>query len=183
MEMNDYYKILDLKYKYTAFGLFRNYLKKTKVALLTNNKEEFIKIRMGFEVLRDEGVIDDYNRLYRKYVLNQDLNYPSAKEAEMVASFQEKEKLGTKIANEVIADKETYSDHLWGFIFQFILEDIHIVWGFRWGLAQILSGIIVLLVNHQEVRFIFCPLLILYGCYNFRRNMIRVIMPWASLVL
>jgi len=182
MEMNDYYKILELNYKYTAFGLFKNYLKKTKIALSTNNKEEFIKIRMGFEVLRAEEVVDDYNRIYRKYIMNEELNFPRTKEEEMIANYQEKEKLGTKIATKVIADNETYSFHLMKFIFEFILADLNIVWPWTWGLAVFLAGIIVLIaaiVTHHYIGLIFGPLLILWGFFYFRWHIIKTIMPMS----
>lgn len=65
MEINDYYKILGLKYKFTAFELLNKYFEGTKLALNSENKEEFIKVRMGFEVLRDFNATDDYNRIYR----------------------------------------------------------------------------------------------------------------------
>src|SRR4051812_21789223 len=111
MQMNDYYKIFGLKYKYTAIGLLKKYFEKAKIALENNNKEEFIKIRMGFEVLRNDVIIDSYNRIYRKYILDEEVKFPKVKEEQMISEFKEREQVGAQIAEEIISKRATFFIH------------------------------------------------------------------------
>lgn len=180
MEINDYYKILGLKYKFTAFELLNRYFEKTKLALNSENKEEFIKVRMGFEVLRDFNATDDYNRIYRKYILNETLNFPELREKQMVATFCVREQLGAKIAEQVILKKETYLMHRLEFILQFIVHDLLRIFGGESGIVFVLLGLIFMVLVDSEygflMNFIIGSLFVVMGIYIFRRNTVNQIM-------
>ncbi|MBK9046743.1 MAG: hypothetical protein IPL74_08580 [Bacteroidetes bacterium] len=180
MEINDYYKILGLKYKFTAFELLNKYFERTKLALNSENKEEFINVRMGFEVLRDFNATDDYNRIYRKYILNETLNFPEVREQQMVATFRVREQMGVKIAEQVILKKETYIMHRLEFILQFVIHDLLSVIGGASGIVFVLLGLIFMVLVDSEygflMKFIIGGLFVLMGIYFFRRNTVNQIM-------
>ncbi|MBL0072334.1 MAG: hypothetical protein IPP34_11240 [Bacteroidetes bacterium] len=180
MELNDYYKILGLKYKFTAFELLNKYFERTKLALNSENKEEFINVRMGFEVLRDSNATDDYNRIYRKYILNETLNFPEVREKQMVATFRVREQMGVKIAEQVILKKETYIMHRLEFILQFVIHDLLSVIGGASGIVFVLLGLIFMVLVDSEygfvMNFIIGGLFVLMGIYFFRRNTVNQIM-------
>ncbi|MBK8872409.1 MAG: hypothetical protein IPN13_00280 [Bacteroidetes bacterium] len=180
MELNDYYKILGLKYKFTAFELLNKYFERTKLALNSENKEEFINVRMGFEVLRDFNATDDYNRIYRKYILNETLNFPEVREQQMIATFRVREQMGVKIAEQVILKKETYIMHRLEFILQFVIHDFLSVIGGASGIVFVLLGLIFMVLVDSEygflMKFIIGGLFVLMGIYFFRRNTVNQIM-------
>lgn len=180
MELNDYYKILGLKYKFTAFELLNKYFERTKLALNSENKEEFINVRMGFEVLRDFNATDDYNRIYRKYILNETLNFPEVREQQMVATFRVREQMGVKMAEQVILKKETYIMHRLEFILQFVIHDLLSVIGGASGIVFVLLGLIFMVLVDSEygflMKFIIGGLFVLMGIYFFRRNTVNQIM-------
>ncbi|MBK7969918.1 MAG: hypothetical protein IPK08_13775 [Bacteroidetes bacterium] len=180
MELNDYYKILGLKYKFTAFELLNKYFERTKLALNSENKEEFINVRMGFEVLRDFNATDDYNRIYRKYILNETLNFPEVREQQMIATFRVREQMGVKIAEQVILKKETYIMHRLEFILQFVIHDLLSVIGGASGIVFVLLGLIFMVLVDSEygflMKFIIGGLFVLMGIYFFRRNTVNQIM-------
>ncbi|MBK9423081.1 MAG: hypothetical protein IPN54_02840 [Bacteroidetes bacterium] len=169
MELNDYYKILGLKYKFTAFELLNKYFERTKLALNSENKEEFINVRMGFEVLRDFNATDDYNRIYRKYILNETLNFPEVREQQMIATFRVREQMGVKIAEQVILKKETYIMHRLEFILQFVIHDLLSVIGGASGIVFVLLGLIFMVLVDSEygflMKFIIGGLFVLMGIY------------------
>lgn len=176
--MNDYYKILGLKYKFTAFDIFKNYCEKCKDALSSNNVDEFVKINMGFEVLRHDYSRDDYNRIYRKEILQQELNFPRLREEQMIANFQEKERWGAHSANELIANKVNYKSFYRTLIFGFIYEDVAKLFiGGLSGLAIIICGFICLFLWEEKSGWIVGSFLALVGFFTFRKNIQDTIMP------
>jgi hypothetical protein len=176
MELNDYYKILGLKYKFNELDLLGNYFRTVRIALANENKEDFIKARMGFEVLRNENVVEEYNRLYRKYVLNEELNYPSVREQQMLTTLQAKENLGSNIAREAIATNEPFSAHLLKFILKIIAIDLLGILALgASGILFIVVGIYVFSKFHNQINIVGGVALILFGIFMLRRNVIAAI--------
>ena len=100
MQLHNYYEILNLNHDFNRLKLFLNYLKSASFALKLNNQERFIEVRQGFEVLREDQSLENYNRIYKKYILNIELNYPELKEKEMVDSFRIREQTAGRIAEK-----------------------------------------------------------------------------------
>jgi hypothetical protein len=172
MQINDYYKILGLKYKFTPFQLLNHYFRKTKIALESGNTEEFITIRMGYEVLRDYKATEEYNRLYRKYILNEELNFPTVRENQMVSILQAREKVGAEMADAVIARQETFLIHWLKFFLGFTLIDINNIIPFgNCGVMFIFGGLFAIIKFHNQINIIGGILLILMGVFLYRRNM------------
>lgn len=177
MEINDYYKILGLKYKFTAFELLNRYFKSTKLSFETNNKEEFKKVRMGFEVLRDYKATEEYNRIYRKYILLETLNFPMTREHQMMDVIQARENLGTQIAEQVYLRQETFSMHKFKFILRFILLDLIRIFDFGGsGVLFICVGLVILLQFQNQTTIIGGILMMMMGLYLLRRNIKSEIM-------
>lgn len=171
MEINNYYKILGLGYKFTELALLNKYLKTARTALATENKEELIRARMGYEVLRDETVTQEYNRIYRKYILKEELNFPTVREQQMINAIQSKEKLGSEIAMQVIQERESFRTHFLKFLFLFVVVDLSKIFtlGIS-GISLISVGLFVLLTFNDQTNLIGSGLLILAGLYSLKRN-------------
>ena len=122
--MNDYYHILEIKHRFSEFHLLRKYMQKMKNALKFNDIEAIIKVRMGFEVLRNENCLESYNRIHRKYVLNQELNFPAIRELEMINLIQSKEVLGKQEAEKIINNKWSFNTLVTHFLLMFLLFDL-----------------------------------------------------------
>ena len=107
-----------------------NYLKKSRQALNDQAYSDFIVLRQGFEVLRAEKSLYCYNKIYRKYILKLDLNYPENKEKEMIKTFQDQESKARQIAEKIILRKHSSVRHLLSIFSEIIIEDLSRVFVF-----------------------------------------------------
>jgi hypothetical protein len=177
MEMNNYYTLLKLKYEFTPFRLLKNYLKETKKALNAGAYDEFVVIRQGFEVLRSEEAKKCYNKIFRKYILKQDLNYPKLKEQDMIKSFQDKEHETQRITEKIKLRKDSYLSHLCILILEIIISDVSmiLVLGAS-GLLFISIGLYCLIAFYDnDTNIIGGIMSVCFGLFFLRRNIIAYI--------
>ncbi len=177
MEMNNYYALLKLNYEFTPFRLLKNYLKETRKALNAGAYDEFVVIRQGFEVLRSEETRKCYNKIFRKYILKKDLNYPKLKEQDMIKSFQDKEYETQRITEKIKSRKDSYLSHLCVIILEIIISDISNILAFgASGLICICVGVFTLLAFYdKEINVIGGIIFICVGLFILRRNVIEYI--------
>jgi len=177
MEMNNYYALLKLNYEFTPFRLLMNYLKESKKALNTGAYDEFVVIRQGFEVLRSEEARKCYNKIFRKYILKQDLNYPKLKEQDMIKSFQDKEYETQRITEKIKKRKDSYLSHLCVLILEIIISDILNMFAFgASGLLFTCIGLYCLLAFYDnDTNVIGGIMSICFGLFSLRRNIIAYI--------
>lgn len=148
IEINNYYQILGLSNKFSAFGLLIKYFQLAKIALNSGNSEAFIKLRMGLEVFRNEDSYLSYIRLYRKYILNYELNYPEIKIKEMLDSIRAKEVIGKQEAVKILAKDDSYLFHAAETIILMLFSDLLEIFNGFSGLIYILGGIYIAFAIH-----------------------------------
>jgi len=167
--MNDYYQILQLKHRFSSLNLLHNYFKMIKLSLEANDHEEIIKARMGFEVLRHEDSKISYDRIHRKYILNQELNFPKVRESEMTNLVKSKEQLGMQEANKIIHNKDSFIMFLIHYFIGFILTDIlYSLFGVG-GILYIIIGLLIL-ISSIHGPFIVGILTLLFGFVLLNRS-------------
>lgn len=133
-------ELIQIRYEHSAFQLFRGYLKGVRKALSVGDVEQFMLYRKGYEVLRNEESFEAYHRIYRKYILNQKLNYPPAKEKQLIAQYQEKEQKAEEFVRAYNNSLPSFGSHLTWLLTKFAAFDLVQIIGFG-GSGILFTGV------------------------------------------
>ena len=176
MEVLDYYTLLGLKREYSAVKLFVHFLSRARRALNQKDIDVFLKLRMGYEVLRDEDSAKAYHLIYRKYVLNIRLNYPKVKEEQLFRTFRAKEEKAQNYVESLGGKMPSFLAYFVLFIGKFLAFDIlSVVRHGRSGLFFLVGGLYTILVFETVVNIGGGIFLVLVSILLFRWNLIRYV--------
>jgi hypothetical protein len=168
--MNNYYELLNLKPIHSEIELFKAYLKVTKLALTNKDIDLFRKARQGFEVCRYEKSLLAYHRIFKKYILKMELNYPAKKEEELRKIYTEKEIIANRYVDSFNNKLPSYSSHLTTIILKLITLDIVSILEFRSGLVFFSSGLFCIINFPNGTSYIGGLFLLLVGFFSARFN-------------
>ncbi len=171
MEMENYYKILGLGYKFSSFELFKSYLRESKKALSSINQNDFIKVHQAYEVLRNERTAVRYNKIFKKFILNQDQNFPKYSEDRLVNELRQREKTAFNFSKDLLNRGTTFNQHLLGIIVNIAIDDLLCI--LTYGLSGILCisiGLYCFAFFNNNENIIGGIILIVLGLFLFKRN-------------
>jgi len=175
----DYYKLFNLTEKYTTFQLLWAYISKIQFAISKKDQVLFVNATKGFEVLRDKNLVQDYNRLYKKYLIGADMHVPKYIEEFIFERLNKKEAEAESTVGK--SNNKSFFLFICKFSFALVAIDLlqvvyFILMEFTMsGLLIIGIGIYLISTNNDIVKTGLSLALILFGFVILRRNILSAV--------